>query len=314
MPKQVHVAVAIIRDSQGRVLIARRPDSVHQGGKLEFPGGKVETGESVQQALQRELYEELGIRAEAATMQRLIKITHDYTNKSVCLDVWQVLEFSGEAYGKEGQPVFWFDAGKLKPEGFPAANAPIIEAINLPQQLMISPDIVGSVDEVVTEIKSRIERHGIKRVILRLPRIEPNDYECIAGNLVALFPQVRWQLHSDIALTKRLNTGLHLSSKALGKIDAGQLCGLGSISVSIHNTGELKQAEALGVDFTVLGSVQKTETHQNADTLGWQGFATIVGEACIPVYALGGMQQEDLPRSLASGAQGIAGISLFAVE
>lgn len=312
----VHVAVAVIRDEKGRVLIARRPESVHQGGKLEFPGGKVEAGESVQQALQRELYEELGIQVDATTMQPLIKIHHHYADKSVCLDVWQVLAFSGEVadkdgLGKEGQPIFWFEARSLVPKDFPAANAPIITALNLPSQLMISPDIVGDVDEIVAQIRARIEWHNIKAAILRLPRVSSDHYVCIAEQLVGLYPQLLWQVHGDIDLARRLGTGLHLSSKSLMVTDAEQLSGLGSISASAHNTDELKQAKTLGIDFAVLGSVQATTTHPNEGTLGWPSFAEMVDTACIPVYALGGMQVKDVPRALSCGAQGIAGISLF---
>ena len=310
----VHVVVAVIRDKQGRILIARRPKSVHQGGKLEFPGGKVELGETVPQALRRELYEELGIQCVDNAIQPLIKIIHHYTDKSICLDVWQVLEFSGKAYGKEDQAIFWLEVYRLKAKDFPAANAPIITALNLPSELMISPDIIGDVTEVIAEIKSRIDSHIVKAVILRLPRISPDNYVCIAEQLVKLYPQVCWQIHSDIALAKRLGTGLHLSSSTLDEIDVEELKEFSKLSASIHNIDELKQAEALGVDFAVLSSVQVTTTHPNIDILGWTTFTEIVEVAHIPIYALGGMQKKDLLQALCNGAQGIAGIDLFVMK
>ena len=103
--KRVHVAAAVIRGTDGSILIARRADTQHQGGLWEFPGGKVEAGESVEAALARELKEELGITVEVA--RPLIKVQHDYPDKQVLLDVWEVSAFSGEPHGVEGQPLAW---------------------------------------------------------------------------------------------------------------------------------------------------------------------------------------------------------------
>jgi 8-oxo-dGTP diphosphatase len=109
--KRVHVAAAVIRGVDGRILIARRADSQHQGGLWEFPGGKVEEGEAVDVALARELNEELGIVVTAA--RPLIKIKHDYPDKQVLLDVWEVSGFTGEPHGAEGQPLAWVTARDL---------------------------------------------------------------------------------------------------------------------------------------------------------------------------------------------------------
>ena len=95
--KRVHVAAAVILAEDGRILIAKRPDDKHQGGLWEFPGGKVEEGEEVRVALARELEEELGIRP--TTARPLIQVRHDYPNKQILLDVWEVSAFSGEPHG-----------------------------------------------------------------------------------------------------------------------------------------------------------------------------------------------------------------------
>jgi 8-oxo-dGTP diphosphatase len=123
----VHVAVGVILDSSKRILIARRPDDVHQGGLWEFPGGKVEAAETVQQALARELHEELGI--EVGECQPLLEISHDYGDKKVLLDVWMVESFTGTAEGREGQPLQWVAASQLGQFSFPAANVPIATAL-----------------------------------------------------------------------------------------------------------------------------------------------------------------------------------------
>lgn len=124
--KRLHVAVGVIyRD--GQVLIARRPDHLHKGGLWEFPGGKVETGESVTQALSRELHEELGI--DIAASSPLLEISHDYPEKQVLLDVHLVTDFNGLPEGKEGQPLAWVSRQQLDDYAFPEANVAIIDAV-----------------------------------------------------------------------------------------------------------------------------------------------------------------------------------------
>jgi len=125
----IHVAVGVITDAQQRILIALRPDDVHQGGLWEFPGGKLENAETVEQALKRELFEELGIQLTG--LRPLVEIKHDYSDKVVLLDVYWVDGFEGEAQGKEGQAVRWVTAGQLSDYQFPAANKAIVEAIQL---------------------------------------------------------------------------------------------------------------------------------------------------------------------------------------
>lgn len=124
---EVHVAVGVILDKSNRVLISLRHDDAHQGGLWEFPGGKVEAGESVAQALGRELREELGITV--AEISPLLEVRHDYGDKTVFLDVYTVRDFAGEARGLEGQPLRWVMASELSEYRFPAANMPITEAV-----------------------------------------------------------------------------------------------------------------------------------------------------------------------------------------
>ena len=134
--KTVHVAVGAITDSCGRVLVALRPQNVHQGGLWEFPGGKCEPGESIDEALRRELQEELGIRVSEHAP--LCCIRHDYPDKRVLLEVRRVLAFTGEAQGREGQPLRWADIMSLDPAQFPAANAAIIQRLQMPDRIAIT--------------------------------------------------------------------------------------------------------------------------------------------------------------------------------
>ncbi|BBM02339.1 8-oxo-dGTP diphosphatase MutT [Microbulbifer sp. GL-2] len=133
MTRVIHVAVGVVRRRDGKILIARRPDHVHMGGRWEFPGGKVEKGESVQQALSRELHEEVAI--EVIELTPLVEIRHEYPEKTVLLDTWQVTAFSGEAAGQEGQETAWVAVQELDHFQFPDANQAIIEAIKAAEPL-----------------------------------------------------------------------------------------------------------------------------------------------------------------------------------
>lgn len=125
--KRIHVAVGVVLNSDDQVLLALRPEKAHQGGRWEFPGGKVEPDENVQQALCRELQEELGITPLKS--RPLVEIHHDYSDKSVLLDVWWVDAFDGDPKGCEGQPLRWATAKELDDYEFPEANQAIIESV-----------------------------------------------------------------------------------------------------------------------------------------------------------------------------------------
>jgi 8-oxo-dGTP diphosphatase len=123
----VHVAVGVILDGADNILLTRRAMDSHQGGLWEFPGGKVEEGESLRSALARELREELGI--EIGATHPLLEVRHDYGDKRVLLDVHVIRDFSGDAEGLEGQPLAWVPVDELARYEFPAANEPIVEAV-----------------------------------------------------------------------------------------------------------------------------------------------------------------------------------------
>ncbi len=123
----LHVAVGVIDNAAGEVLIALRHADRHQGGLWEFPGGKITDGESVENALARELQEELGIHIESAAPW--LTVHHTYPERTVELHVWRVSAFAGSPYGREGQPLRWVAVRQLDPGDFPAANRPIIDAL-----------------------------------------------------------------------------------------------------------------------------------------------------------------------------------------
>ena len=119
------VAAIILVDDQ--ILLSRRPQHKHQGGKWEFPGGKQEAGETAIQALKRECYEELGIEIESAEL--FDSVYFDYGDKKVSIEFFLCCEIRGKAYGREQQAVNWFDLTEIKQLEFPAANQGVVEKL-----------------------------------------------------------------------------------------------------------------------------------------------------------------------------------------
>ncbi|MCJ8272441.1 MAG: 8-oxo-dGTP diphosphatase MutT [Psychrosphaera sp.] len=124
--KTVHVAVGIVLQGN-KVFLTKRAEDVHQGGKWEFPGGKVEIGETVDQALYRELKEEIGIEVKCSST--FMHIEHDYPKVNVHLDFIRVDDFEGTASGCEGQLFEWFEIGELASVDFPEANKAVVEKL-----------------------------------------------------------------------------------------------------------------------------------------------------------------------------------------
>ena len=122
--QRTQVVAAVIHNEQGQICIAKRPAHKHQGGLWEFPGGKQEAGETPQAALKRELDEELGI--SVIVCEPLLRVNYDYQDKHIHLNVWQVTEFAGSAYGREGQEVTWVSLTDIRHFQFPAANQAIL--------------------------------------------------------------------------------------------------------------------------------------------------------------------------------------------
>lgn len=308
MKSVVHVAVGVIVNSDGNILIAKRADSSHQGGLWEFPGGKVEPGETLFEALKRELYEELAIDITAT--EPLIKIRHDYGDKQVLLDVHKVEAFNGQPIGAEGQPVQWVAPDNLHYYEFPAANRPIISAIRLPRKLLITGDF-ASPEDCIARVKSALER-GIRLVQLRLA--DKIDMPPLAQSLALLCAgyNARLQLNCspDFFSTAALpNVGLHLNARELMRSRLRPVATDVLLGASCHNSQELAKAQSIGVDYLLLSPVKHTSSHPTQQPLGWESFSELIQTIAVPVYALGGMAEADLPEAVARGAQGIAAIS-----
>ncbi|PAU56625.1 hypothetical protein BZL41_19610 [Pseudomonas sp. PIC25] len=306
--KRVHVAAAVIRGSDGRVLIARRPEDKHQGGLWEFPGGKVEEGEAVQAALGRELEEELGIRVTNA--RPLIQIHHDYPDKHVLLDVWEVSGFDGEPHGAEGQPLAWVTPRQLADYEFPAANRPIVAAARLPDRYLITPENLGPA-ELLQGLKAVLDG-GVRLVQLRAPDMFDAEYRDLAVDAQGLCAgRAQLMLKGPLEwLGDFPAAGWHLTARQLRElVSSGRPFPAERwLAASCHSAEELELAAEMGVDFVTLSPVQPTRTHPGAEVLGWERASELLRRFNQPAYLLGGLAPQDLPRAWDAGAQGIAGI------
>lgn len=304
--KRILVVAAVIR-REGRILIAERPRDKHMGGLWEFPGGKVEDGEPVEHALVRELEEELGMTPTA--FRPLIRISHDYADKAVCLDVWEVSDFAGEPHGREGQQVRWVTEAELPGFAYPAANRPIVTAACLPSRYFISPPDLDAAG-CLAWLEGALAR-GAHLLLLRAPALTPDPYAALAADCLRRCRAVgaRLMLHGDPRLLEAVEAdGVHMPWSTLATLAARPAIGARWLAASVHNREELAQAERVGVDFVTLSPVAATPSHQGQPGMGWEVFAARVAEAHVPVFALGGLGADDVERAWRAGAQGVAGI------
>jgi 8-oxo-dGTP diphosphatase len=124
---EIRVVAGALFDARGRVLIAQRPPGSHMAGRWEFPGGKIDVGETELQALGRELAEELGVKLLGA--ERMLELTHDYAERRVVLSMWSVTAYEGVPSSLDGQALRWVRPADLAGEDLLEADRPIVSAL-----------------------------------------------------------------------------------------------------------------------------------------------------------------------------------------
>lgn len=304
---EIHVVAGALVDVSGQVLLAKRPDHTHQGGLWEFPGGKLEAGESVEEGLFRELHEELGIAVERH--RPLIRVRHDYPDRSVLLDIHRIDRWAGEPHGREGQPVAWVAVDALGDYPMPPADAPIVRALQLPDEYVITPPDVGHPATFLQSLDACLQR-GVRLFQLRVFDLPRQEYVELGRAFCERCRQqgARVLLNGSPGVADAIGAdGIHLSSRELGRGEVPHGYP-GLYAASCHSVDQLQQAQSLGVNFAVLSPVLPTRSHPDAEPLGWESFADWVDRASVPVYALGGMNLSDKAEAWRHGAQGIAGI------
>jgi 8-oxo-dGTP diphosphatase len=307
----IHVAAAAIFDNESRVLVTKRAAHLHQGGLWEFPGGKCEPGESMQQALERELKEELGIVPLASNP--LIRIRHDYGDRDLLLEFFRVTRYQGEARGLEGQPLKWLLPDAMEPDQFPAADRPVITALRLPSRYLITGEDANQIEGFLQRLDKALEE-GVGIVQLRAHGLSDSRYrELLSAALRRCHGQgIKLLINrSDRVLDWwQAADGIHLTARQLMALRQRPR-GAGLLGASCHNPEELARAAEMGLDYALLSPVAPTPSHPQTPALGWARFTEWVDKVNLPVYALGGMQSDLLKQAKLAGAQGIAGISTF---
>ncbi len=313
-PPIVHVVAGAIFDARGRVLLARRDGAREHAGLWEFPGGKVEPGETPLGALARELKEEIGIRIGEA--EPLICVPHRYGEKRIRLDVYRIERFAGRARGMEAQAVSWVEPSRLTNYSMPAADKPVVAALRQPSSYLITPEPSADIGTFLAGIE-RALAGGVRRVQLRSRQLSAESLQALAAQVASrcaeqgaelLLNSGGGGLSTAERIARELRIGLHLTSSDLERLHARPLDAALPVGASCHDLAQLRKAERIGADFAVLGPVAATQTHPEVPPLGFPGFAALREHAVFPIYALGGLARSDHAAARAHGAQGIAAI------
>lgn len=307
MTSPVDVAVAVLVRADGRVLLAQRPVGKVYSGYWEFPGGKVESGESTRDALIREIIEELGV--EITHADPWITQVFTYPHATVKLHFFRATNWAGEPHAKEHQNLTWQHPGRISVTPLLPANGPVLKGLLLPDEYAITSVASIGRDAFFQALDRRLST-GLQLIQIREPGLERDELAALAEQVIARAHDAGAivLINSDIALAHMLGAdGVHLNSRQLmnsaNRPDV-QWCG-----ASCHSVEELRAAEALGLDFAVLGPVNKTASHPDANPLGWAAFSEMIGDVLLPVYALGGMTPAMTAEARSHGAHGIAMLS-----
>ena len=304
--KLTAVAAAVIEQPDGRFLLGRRPAGTAYAGYWEFPGGKLEAGETPHDALVRELQEELGIRVVEA--HPWITREHVYEHAHVRLHFFRVTAWQGELQPLQHDALSWQTPGELDVAPLLPANAPILAALTLPGFYAISQAAELGVSEQLLRLERALQR-GLRLVQLREPGLPAERRHALALAMQTLCARygARLMINGELALAQACGAaGLHLPARELMRLAARP--DLPLVAASCHDAAELAQAQRLGLDFVVLGPVQATASHPGVAGMGWESFAALIDGYSLPVYALGGLSRADEALARAAGAQGVAAL------
>ena len=300
----VRVAAAVIVRADGAVLLAQRPPGKAYAGYWEFPGGKLEPGETPAHALARELREELGIGVRAASPWLVQEFV--YPHAHVELHFFRVRAWDGEPVGHDGQAFAWQDPGAIAVAPLLPANTRVLAALRLPPFYAITcADDVGE-----AAFLARAERafaSGVRLVQIREKTWNTRRRNAFVAQLNALAARcgARVLLNGDATDARALGcAGVHWTAGVLRAATSRPDDIL--VAASCHAHAEVMRASGLALDFVVLGPVFATPTHPDAVPLGWSGFADAVRGTRVPVFALGGLRADDLDAAISHGAHGVA--------
>ena len=303
----IQVVAAVLRDAQGRALIAERPAGKPLAGFWEFPGGKLETREPAAEALRRELQEELGIQVQQA--YRLLQLSHLYPERHVHLDVWRVTRYVGTPTAHEGQKLAWVAPKELNDWKLLPADEPIVAALKLPPLMLVTPQPDENADGFLARLERSLDA-GIDFVQFRAHGLETGRFEELARETIRLCRShgARVHLNSSVETALKLGAdGVHFSQARLRSPMPADIADL-ALGVSCHTADEMALALKHRPAYLTLGTVSDSSSHPGAKPLGWERFAELARASPVPVYAIGGLGLRDLEEARARGAHGIAAI------
>jgi 8-oxo-dGTP diphosphatase len=304
MKKITHVAAAVITRPDGAFLLGQRAPDTFYPGYWEFPGGKVEAGESPREALVRELAEELGIKVETA--HPWLTREHVYEHAHVHLHFFEVAQWSGEPQAHVHSALAWQQADALAVEPMLPANGPILKALRLPRVMGVTQAAQVGVKTQLDALE-RALANGLKWVQVREPDMAPEARAAFIREVQARCAQAGALCSvnaAEIPAGSNPTGALHLPARLLMQLDArpdGEWVG-----ASCHTRAELEKAGELGLDYALLGHVQQTPSHAGQPDLGWARFAELTADLPMPVLAIGGLAPHDMEIARAHGAHGMA--------
>jgi 8-oxo-dGTP diphosphatase len=300
------VAAAVVQREDGAFLLAQRPAGKVYAGYWEFPGGKVEAGETVERALARELHEELAIDVERSFPW--LTRDYDYEHALVRLRFRRVTRWSGELHGREDQRFSWERVESIGVSPLLPANGPILRALALPTFYGISNAATVGVDAFLGRL-DRALANGLRLVQIREKDLPEDALLALSRRVIAAARRAGcWVLlnaEPELAAAAGAD-GVHLTAARLMRLEERPQLPL--VGASCHTRADLDRAAQLGVDFVALGPVQETESHPGATLLGWARFRELVADYPLPVFAIGGMTRADMHSAWEAGAHGIAAI------
>ncbi len=294
----IHVAVAILLH-RNKVLVGWRQAEQHQGNKYEFPGGKVEQGETPLEACRREVYEEVGVGISSWNDFDFIR--HEYDDVIVNLHLFHAA-VPDELLNEIQQPWTWYSREELTELNFPSANKSIVSRLAWKHQIRISEQL---------EVCQQLEND---QLLYWRNDVTAESLKQLAELNIEQLPK----LIVNMELWKKLNTvqqqsisAVHLKQQQLMALKKGELKAGKRYIAACHDLISMKHAQHIGCDAVLLSPVCRTATHPDAVPLGWSLFKEYAAQVDIPVFALGGISHNDLIQVQQSGGYGIAGISTF---
>ena len=299
----IDVAVAVVRDEAGRVLLAERTATQMAPGFWEAPGGKIDPGEQPAEAAARELFEETGLIAQS--LKPLMAYEHAFPTRRVRLHVFAVERWRGQPEGREGQRLTW--ASPASPDVAPIlpSNDRLLRALGLPDRLIVAEAETAQDAAACLDALAQSFAGGARLAQLRAPRLAPDQRVSLARRAIALARKhgARLTLAGSMLEARRAGAdGLHSLAHEARRMNARPCAGLWS--VSCHDAQDVARARELGADFAIVSPVRACGSARAA--LGWSGLKAFATASALPIYARGGLSEADLADARRAGAVGVA--------